>query len=290
MDLSLLSLPKTPEEISCATLEMYYKLIIDLIDRGIELPAQALMSLNNQIKTMDNVILNDYLDTIDEIETNLRNICGVSDILDASLDSNTGDMSFCELLYQCEAFGRLIFNESVRGMFVNLIPTVPEDVKPQLTSDYTLFSTWICKLSLDQILGNMSQILGDRIFDLVKNLKEELLDLFKIDDLIDEYINFLHASGIFELLEQIDTFARCAFAICDYATQSRDTKKDILSRLGLIYNEATNDYEYDKSSSKHYASVIAKEATIKRKIYSLEAIADNKTDNRCVLLKDYLDQ
>lgn len=287
MDLSIPSIPTTPEEISCATLEMYYKLIRELVDRGLEFPAQALQAFENQIKTMDNVILKEYLETINDIESQLRNICEVNDLLDASLDSNTGDMSFCELLFKCEAFGKLIFNESVRGMFVNLIPTVPEDIKPQLTSDYTLFSTWICKLSLDKILGNMTNILGDAIWDLVKNLKEELLDLFNVEDLKDEYINFLHSSGIFELLEQLDDFAECAFAICDYATQSKETKSDILKRLGLRYNKSTNEYEYDTETSPNYKSAQEKGDEIKRKIALLDAISKNDSVDKCTLMKDY---
>lgn len=269
MSVEIPSIPSTPEEGICASLEIYFKWIDSVLSAGIEVPVTAAEAVRNLIRTQTEKVYAEVLEGIIEVEDSLKSVCkAIDSAIPASEPSD--DMQWCKTLFACKAFMSLILTEEIRGATMSLIPMVPDSERGAIASDYDTFVRYICKLSLNDILRALANSGLGQVISLIEPLVTTMRKTPRIDSLLDEYFAEIFGLGVFELLDTFLEFEKCIFTACDMNEKSRSKLAEIRDKLFIV--ESSGEWTIDFSADWIARSMTA-EGEVRRRLAVLERLA-----------------
>lgn len=262
-----------PESLFCSMLEAEYNALVSSIEGLINLPAFALARLKSNIQRLINVFYIGIKSAILILEEQLIVLLGLDKI-----DQSESRLDFCRIAFECQALTELLFDPNN-----NLLSFLTPQQKQDIQSDYNEFEKYVCKIGLRGLIDNYVAIGLDAISNQLDLLEEKLLEQLGIDKLIQDYLTVLQDSGIFDLLNDFNKFAKCGFGICNFVTTSENKKSEYEDKLSVQQNsDGTWSFvDLDGSIQKLYAldddasvSIAKMRASIEK--YRNEKISDIK--------------
>jgi hypothetical protein len=243
-------IPETPEDYACIMLQTAFELIDKRIQLAVLAPELGAKAFKSAMTLLEKQAYPAIGKLIDPIEYGLVQFCEVLNSLKDKdkLDSNDGDSSWCEILFNCQAFIELILNEKMRGMITAMIPFISEEQKVAMTKDYGLFVNYVCKMSLGAIvaafIGGALATLYEQFDPIVKKLEA----IQGVNFLIEGYNEVLEGAYVYDVLTEYDKFAKCAFTVCDFDKESFEARDKVLKKLFLTPG-GSRGYEIDVDAS-----------------------------------------
>lgn len=272
----------SPELLFCSIVEQQYNGIVNTIDLAINAPTLALRILKGQIKRFEMLVLAVIEGRLEVIESLILKMV---DLLKLDTFDRFDRRDFCRVAYACYALRQSLFPNS--GNDPSLVSMIPEAIRNQLRissgdSAYDVFEKFVCKLSLKAILD---QFIDDLLSDIQDELDEMLrkLGIEKIDEWIQQYFDAI--VPFLRLMQNLDQFAQCAFATCNYVETSLNKQEDISKKLLLVRQGTGWSIAIDKVMS----DVVQKEADLRRRISRLRIqVANPKFGSDGVQASDIL--
>ena len=239
------SAPSTPEEFVCATLEIYYETIEAVISAALLAPEQVARLMKSAVVALEKMVYPSLLVLVEEAENGLISMCTLLNSIRQS-DSNDGSGDWCRILFNCQAFIEIILSPSMRGLIVSMMPFVSDEDKIRLTTDYDAFATFVCKMSLADVLNAMIAAASADVFKKIEWILEKYKGIQLLSSILDEYDSAMRAAYIYEVLTEYDKFTLCAFTVCDFGSRSASSKQQVLERLYLT-QDGVGVYMVDQS-------------------------------------------
>lgn len=230
------------QDMFCAMTEEVYDALIVAINTALLLPAQFLQSIKSVLRKVELIILASIQTALEAIENKLF---AFLDINGLSADTSEQKDNFCALLFACSALKDNLFDPNDTSgdsdaIFVKMIPlTIRNEIR---SGSYDIFEKYVCKLSLRAVLDNFINYALLNIADILTNLRIELIDALNIDDLIDQYEELLQADipglnkSVYDLLDDLDKFAQCAFGTCNFIFTSSNQQSDFAAKAYIEKN------------------------------------------------------
>ena len=212
-----------PESLFCSMLEAQYNAIISSIELLIGLPAYALQTLQSNLKRIFDLLYAVIAAAVDLLVAQLDEALGLTDI-----DENKTKLAFCALAYECQALRDLLFDPDN-----NLLPFLTDAQKLDIQTNFDEFEKYVCKIGLRDLLDSWTSLALDRISDELDALQAKLLGALGIDKLIADYMEYINGTGIFEAIDQLDAFAKCAFGTCNFAETGANGKDEYYTKLNV---------------------------------------------------------
>jgi len=213
----------TGEQLFCSILEAEYDAFVTLIDSIINFPRMALQTIKSIIQAAVKLTMQLIRSTIIVIEQKIIEFLNLDDI-----DLSKTKENFCNVAWECAAIKDKIFD----------IMNVPDSVK----NNYEEFEEVVCRQGLRSLFEDWVQgTMLDGLDQTLRGFLDDIEKVFnKVQNGVDEYIDYLLNTKIpfigktfLELMEELDTFAQCAFASCNWALTSTNKKEDLLADAGV---------------------------------------------------------
>lgn len=230
------------EEMFCSMTETIYNTLVEAIELALSIPIQFLESIKSVIRKVKLLIFATIESTLEAIEKKL-----FAFLASAGLNPDTSEQkgNFCSLLFTCKALRDSLFDpddfsgdsDAVFVQFISL--SVRNLIR---AGAYDVFEKHVCKLSLRALIDNFIDYALLDIGDALAELRQELLDALDISALVDQYEDLLETpvSGIgknvFELLDELDKFAQCAFGVCNFIYTSSNQQDDFATKAYIEKN------------------------------------------------------
>jgi len=210
----------TGEELFCFILEQQYDALVALIDQAIQFPRVALQTLKSVIQAVLKLTFEVIRAAIIIIEQEIIKFLNLDGI-----DLSKTKENFCNVAWECAAIKDKLY--SLLG--------IAED-NPARTA-YETFEEVICRQGLrnlfeswtqDTLLNNLDQTLAGYLDD-IERVSNRVLNA--VDDWIDYLTNtdipFVNKTFL-ELMDELDQYAQCAFASCNWTLTSQNKKEELL--------------------------------------------------------------
>lgn len=230
------------EQLFCDMTEQAYDAIVNAIKTALNVPIAFLESIKSAIRKIEMIILETIAAAVKTIEERLFDYLDSKGIV---TDTSKQAANLCALLYACSALRESLIdpNDSSGDSDALFVKFMPVSVRNQIRGgNYDAWETNICKLSLrrliDEFLNSMYLLLAEEL----AALREQLIDALNIDALIDAYEELLRTDipgigkNIFELMDELDKFAQCAFGVCNFINSSANQKEEF-SKKAYIQKE-----------------------------------------------------
>lgn len=252
----------SPSAMFCTMLEQQYAAIVAQIDLLIQFPATALSMLNSNISRLFAVTYNVIEAAILALEQQLLNILGLDDIDQGNVSS------WCSIAQECEALIDLLVDS---GLLASILPSGVS--VSDVLNNYEKWEKYVCKDGLGDLIDGWIDDALQTIYDQIMSLRDRLLGALGIDELIDKYLQAVEESGIYDLLDQLDKFAQCAFEICDYVSTASNSSEDTLERLSM---------------EKQGAGYVFVTTPLIESVYAKDEELNTRLDDMERLIQDYL--
>ena len=213
----------TGEQLFCSMLEAEYDAFVTLIESIINFPRMALQTVKSLLQAVSRLTMQLIRSTVIVIEQEIIKYLNLDGI-----DLSKTKENFCNVAFECAAIKDKIFS----------ILNVPDSAK----DNYDEFEEIVCKQGLRSLFEDWLQ---DNILDALDKQLASFLDdiekvFNKVNNAVDEYIDYLLNTEIpfigktfLELMDELDKYAQCAFASCNWALTSTNKKEDLLSNAGV---------------------------------------------------------
>ena len=251
----------SPEKMFCSMLEQQYGVVTTLIDSALAAPAFALSSLRSAILRIKNIVYAAISASLDVLATQLNTVLGLDDI-----DRNETKEAFCRIAYECQALRDILFSEDTLDV---MFFWLTDSQKQQIQDNFDDFQELICEIGLANLINGWTDSILNTISEELNKLADKILGALRIQELIDKYLTFLDESGIFDLLNQLDSFANCGFAICDFIATASNGKEDYEKKLNIQQVNGSWVYVIDNALQSVYdedAKLTAKIDSMRRQI------------------------
>jgi len=215
----------SPEKMFCTMLEQQYGVVRSLIDAALAAPAFALSSLRSAILRIKNIVYAAIEAALDVLAAQLNTILGLDDI-----DRNETKDAFCRVAFECQALRDILFSDTTLDV---MFFWLSDSEKQAIQDNFDDFQELICEVGLANLITGWTDSILNTISDELDRLADKLLGILGIQELIDKYLAFLEDSGIYDLLDQLDSFANCGFAICDFIATASNGKEDYEKKLNI---------------------------------------------------------
>lgn len=221
----------------CKMLDTYYQGIVSTVELALAFPQMMAKRIIVFIKRLESVILatiEKQLLAIIELIGNLKPF--------KDFNKNKKIKAFCTALFKCQA---------AIQMLVDIGTISQEDA-----DDFANFERLVCRVGLSDFIKNY---LGSLLSSL-RTQADELLDKANtwIEQLMNQFINpynsFLGGTtpfpgtnryliipltptrtltGIYEIMDALNAFAECGFAVCDFVTTAANKQDDWKTKLKI---------------------------------------------------------
>lgn len=234
------------EEMFCSMTEAVYNALVTAIETALSLPIQFLETVKSVIRKVELLILSAIEASLETIEIKLFSFLGANGL---NPDTSEQNKNFCALLFACSALKDSLFdpNDTSGNSDAIFVKFISLSIRNQIRAGaYDIFEKYVCKLSLRSLLDNFidNALLG--IGDILVGLRQELLEALDISSLTDQYESLLQApipglgKSIFELMDELDKFAQCAFGTCNFIYTSSNQQTDFATKAYIEKNN--NDW------------------------------------------------
>lgn len=249
-----------PEEIYCILLQDLFRSSVRIIEAAITAPLFIYRTFLNSLKRISSLLQYTVETDIYIIEQEIIKALAFDDI---DLLKNNSD--FCNVLRQCEALLNIILSPDNK-----LLGLTAEQKELVLTNEQQ-FEDLVCKQSLRNLFENYTDsLLAD--FDEQLDRLEDILNSYKIIDLIDKYLQNIQDTGILDLIDDLNKFNNCAFSLCDVSTMSENYKNDLAEKLGLEEQNGTWFVNFDEFINE----IIEKQEELNRRINDIRLIIERR--------------
>jgi hypothetical protein len=261
----------TGESLFCSILEAEYNALVLLIETAIEFPHVVLQLLKSAIDATLSLVYKVIEASIIAIEQTIIDTLNLDGI-----DLSKTKEGFCDVAFSCVALRDKIFN----------MLSISDKKREELISDFDEFNDLICKNSLRGLFeGFTNTAILEPLLKLLRDYLKQIDDGFTyIDQKVQDYIEKtleaeipLLGRSFRDYMDDLDAFAQCAFATCNFAATSLNFKEDKLGRAGVDYNNGIFTMAYEK-----YDEVASQKNILTQKITQLIAIIEDNQPRRGV--------
>ena len=232
------------EALFCTVMEAEYNAFVAIIENIIFLPQTALSIVKSLLQAANKLaweLIRSGIVALEQLLIGALNFDG--------FDLSTMKDNFCQVLWDC-AFMK---NTLLEWLGVDGEDKIKVPGYPRQTVTYPMFEDLICKQGLRSFAEDFIQT------EVLNNMATELT---KIDAKIDEVYNkankevidftdrqlkkklFGTGKSFEDLMVELDKFAQCAFATCNFALTSSNKKDDLLDGLGVTWSQSEARFEF----------------------------------------------
>lgn len=233
----------------CSTLELKWEALNDLLIIAKQIPDK----LKKYIKTLLKALQTNLNSKIYEKARMLIDM--LNRLINYAKKKGSDSADMCKMLYECEAS-----YDSLSEIVADYYPDA--DVKKyfrsqgfddpftgmSFASGYDAFEYYACKLSLS---NNISSYIYEKAKAIVEAL-DSLIDMTLEMANSNHYVAMIKAKlaiairmyenaiqDIIDIMNELDKFVNCGFAICDFASSAKNLQDDISSNYGVYRSIST---------------------------------------------------
>lgn len=266
----LTKLPETPEDYACLMLRTTFELIDKGVQLALILPEQGAKMMKLSLNLLEKKVYPTIGLLIEPVEDGLVSYCDVMGAIGDRLDTNDGDSGWCAILFNCRAFIEVILDENMRGVIASMIPFASDEQKRNMTTDYAMFTNFICKMSLGSIVSAFVGAQLSQLYKQIDSIGEQVDNIKNVRYVLDEYDEVLDGAYVYDVLAEYDKFAKCAFTVCDFDKESFDARESVLKKLYLVKG-GDKGYELD-TATDFIASVYGIENEINSRVRVIQEV------------------
>jgi hypothetical protein len=232
------------QEMFCQMTESIYNALVAAIETALALPIQFLRSIESVIRKVELIILSAIESQLEALENQLFLFLDNEGL---NPDTSEQKQSFCAALFACSALKDSLFDptDTTGNSDAIFVKFMPLSVRNEIRGDsgaYGTFEKYVCKLSLRALLDQYIDAALLQIAEVLQELRDQLLDALNIDEYISQYEEFLQTpipglnKNIFELMDELDKFAQCAFGVCNFIFTSSNQQEEFAAKAYIEKN------------------------------------------------------
>ena len=216
----------TGEALFCSILEVQYDALVKLINLAIQIPRQAINLILNLVQSTTMLIFETIRTLVIAIEQMIIDFLQFD-----GFDLSQTKENICQIAWDCAFLKNKLLDYF--GLSDNF------------KDDFQKFEDVVCKQGLRDFFESWvsTELLGGIDEQLVKYLAEINEAYVKVSNAVDDFLNrklnepILDGKSFVEWMDEIDKYAQCAFATCNWALTSSNQKEDYLDNLSIASGE-----------------------------------------------------
>ena len=213
-----------PEALFCSILEAEYAQVVAIVESIIQLPLAGLVSLKSVYQRLYHVTYLAIESAIDVIEAQ---ILAIYEMLATNVNDFRED--WCRIAYACKPLTDVLFDPD-GPLSVFLSPSEIDAVE----DSYEEFNNIVCKNGLLDLIDGYGDKAFEYLTEQIKKLRERLNPVENyLDELIQDYLNLVNDSGIYEWLDKLNEWMDCGFAVCESMATALNYQEDTLNKMSM---------------------------------------------------------
>lgn len=218
----------TGEALFCSILEVQYDALVTLINLAIQAPRQGINFILNLIQSTTMLIFESIRALVIIVEQAIIDALELDDF-----DLSQTKENICQIAWDCSF---------LRNYLIEKLG-LSDDFK----NNFQIFEDIVCKQGLRDVFEDFvsTELLSGLDEQLIKYLAEINQAYDKVGNAVDKWLNglvntpILDGKSFQEWMDEIDKYAQCAFATCNWALTSSNQKEDYLDNLSIARLDAS---------------------------------------------------
>ena len=211
-----------PELMFCQMLENTYNDLVSILDTLIQIPVMALQQLKSLFERLFSLTYKVIEAALDVLEKQLYLLI---DMLTTDIKDYRDD--WCRIAFACPPLTNMLFEAEYPLFWLS------DSEKADAKANYDTFNDLVCKNGLENLISGYSDLLLTEIEAKLDALKEKLGVSQQIDEWIQEYLQKVGESGIYDYLDKLDEWMDCGFALCTSLETALNKQDDSLDKVSM---------------------------------------------------------